>query len=91
MSHFSNHSDFYNSFILLSENEKQNPLNVLARFTEDYKLSELREILFDINYACLISDLPPYDDPGARADLVLHNRRLEELFEALFLFIVIRK
>jgi hypothetical protein len=39
----------------------------------------------------MVVDVPPFDEPGSRADILLYYSRLEELFEALFLLQVLRK
>jgi hypothetical protein len=87
MLQYSNPSNFYDGVIRLTEEAKSNPLKVLIEFTEDYTLSELREFLSDIGEVCITSDIPPFDCGRNRADLLLHNNRLEELYEAVFLLV----
>lgn len=88
MSHFLTHSTFYNGTIFLSEKEQKDPYRVLRQFTSDYKLAELRQILYDISHACVTSDTDLYAESAeARADLLFYCSRIEVVCEAIFLLV----
>lgn len=77
-------SEFLDQPILLSVEEKNNPRSVLERFTDDYKLCEIREVIENIITVCLTSDIPPYDEGTERANLRLFCKNALLVFEAAF-------
>jgi len=85
MFQFRNHSEFFNQPILLATADLEDPQSVIQKFFEDYKLTELRDFVSQTNYLCMVSNLPPFDDPEERANILLYHHRLEELYEALSL------
>ena len=87
MSEFFNHPDFFNKPVLLSEAERDDPLKVLRQFFADYRLSELRQILQDMQGICMTTDQPPFSDPQRRADYLLYERNLVGLLEAAFILV----
>ena len=87
MSEFLNHPDFFNEPVLLSEAERNDPIKVLRDFFADYRLSELRQLLGDIQEICLTTDQPPFSDPQRRADYLLYERNLVGLLEAAFVLV----
>jgi hypothetical protein len=84
MSHFYDRSEFYNKPIKLNEEEMKNPHAVLRAFFEDFRLSELRELIGQIGQVCLSTDHPPFDEPTERANLIEYHLKLEMVFEAAF-------
>jgi len=82
MSPFHNHCDFFNQPILLSKELQKDPAAFLDRFFGDYSLCELRAWLAEITETCLTTDMPPFDEAGKRADLMLLFKNVECLFEA---------
>lgn len=55
MNNFNLHSKFYNQPILLTEEEKKDPLPVIRRFFEDVKLVEVRIHLYNLLEVALIT------------------------------------
>jgi hypothetical protein len=82
MSHFQKHQEFYDKPILLSEEEKKDPLKVIEEFFTDYNLSEIREINYDVDRVCLSSDSPPFHDPEERDLLISYRESEEKVLEA---------
>ena len=85
MSQFQYHRDFYNNPIYLTEEQRENPSNVLDDFFTDYSLSEVRDILNTNAEVCLTCDVHPYDTGEKRADFLHFQKKLELLLEAAFL------
>jgi hypothetical protein len=85
MSEFLNHPEFFNDAVMLSEVERSDPIRTLREFFADYRLSELRQFLNDIQEICLTTDRPPFADPQRRADYMLYQRNLMILLEAAFI------
>lgn len=87
MSHFQQHSKFYNLPIHLSEDEMKAPLSVVDDFFTDYKLNEIRELNDQTLHICLTCDSPPFDN-GSERDRILDYRRKEErVLEAAYLLL----
>jgi len=78
---------FFNQPILLTEEERLNPILVFERLCIDYNLSEVRDICENISSVCLTSDFSPYDDGNERANLQLFCKNILTLFEAVFCFV----
>lgn len=85
MSHFQDHRDFYNDPIYLTEEQRENPSNVLDDFFTDYSLSEVRDILSNNTEVCLTCDVHPYDTGEKRADFLHFQKKVELLLEAAFM------
>jgi|SRR6186713_847220 len=85
MSVFLQQAEFYNLPIHLTDEQKANLPQVLANFFVDYRLSELRDLLSQIDEVCLTTNTWPFCEPEKRADLILYHKKLEILFEATFL------
>ncbi|MDO6433876.1 hypothetical protein Q4E93_24935 [Flavitalea sp. BT771] len=83
MSRFNQSSEeLFDKIIYLEEEDKQEPLRVFRRFYNDYRLHELRYILWSMVEACLTTDNSEFSEPEERADLLLRCRHFEELLEA---------
>jgi len=82
MSQFQQHSAFFNKPIILTEEEKGDPMSVIIGFFTDYNLSEVREIHQNMVNVCLTSNAPPFDDPEERDNLIAFRESEEKLMEA---------
>jgi hypothetical protein len=87
MSHFQQHSDFYDKPIFLSEEEKKAPLSVFEDFFTDYKLNEIREIHQHTVHVCLTSDSPPFHNVCERDRLLHYRETVEKVLEAAYLLL----
>lgn len=85
MSHFQQHPAFFNKPIILTEEERKNPIRVIIDFFTDYNLSEVREIHQNIDHVCLTSNVPPFDDPEERDSLLSFRESEEKVMEAALL------
>jgi hypothetical protein len=90
MSHYINHSKFYDQPILLSRDEIEDPYRVLDRFFGDYRLSEVRHILSEIKETCLTTDNTCYSEPAERANLITFCNRIERVLEAVQLIMKLK-
>jgi hypothetical protein len=84
MSPFQLQSEFYNQPVRLTEEQRENPVNVLDEFFADYSLSEVRDILNTNSEVCLTSDLHPFDVGEGRANFIYFQQKVELLLEAAF-------
>jgi fido (protein-threonine AMPylation protein) len=84
MSPFQLQSEFYNQPVRLTEEQQENPVNVLDEFFTDYSLSEVRDMLNTNSEVCLTSDVHPYDVGEGRANLIYFQQKMELLLEAAF-------
>lgn len=66
MHYFKLHPEFYNQPILLSEEEKREPLSVIHEFFEDVKLIEVRKHLYNLLEVILTKGDTIYDDATER-------------------------
>lgn len=57
-------------------------MRVIIDFFTDYNLSEVREIHQNIDHVCLTSDVPPFDDPEERDNLLSYRESEEKFMEA---------
>jgi hypothetical protein len=83
MSHFHNHFEFFNQPVWLTNKQQEKPYEVLKDFLDDYKLFELRHLLYKIVEACMTADNPHFSNPEQRANLLLLQVKVEMLFEAV--------
>jgi hypothetical protein len=60
---------------------------VPREFFTDYRLSEPRLILQDMQGICITTDQPPFSDPQRRTDYLLYERNLVGLLEAAFILV----
>lgn len=82
MHNFNLHSEFYNKPILLTEEEKQDPLPVIRRFFEDVKLVEVRIHLYNLLEVALTTPNTIYDDASERDTVVCFIKQMEKMVEA---------
>lgn len=82
MAHFQKHPAFFNKPIILTDEEKNDPMSVIIDFFTDYNLSEVREIHQNIDHVCLTSNAPPFDDPEERNNLLSFRESEEKVMEA---------
>jgi hypothetical protein len=85
MSPFQLHSEFYNHPIRLTEEQRENPSDVLTEFFSDYSLSEVRDILNANAEVCLTCDMHPFEAGERRANFMHFQQKIELLLEAAFL------
>ena len=91
MSHFLYHSAFFDQPVWLTDKQQANPYAVLQDFSTDYRLSELRHLLYKIVEACLTTDNTHFNNPEQRADLLLLQVRIEMLLEAVSIITKMRE
>ena len=82
MSAFLEKKEFFDSVLLLGEEEMQHPVSVFERFFTDYRLHECRHILWAMVETCLTTDNTEFGNPEERADLLLRYKDFERLLEA---------
>jgi len=82
MQPFDLNPEFYNYPIWLSEEEKQDPVNVIKQFFEDVKLIEVRQYLSNMLEACLASPNSLYDDCKERDTILCFCKQLEKMVDA---------
>jgi hypothetical protein len=83
MSKFNQSSEeLFDKILYLEEEDRQEPLRVFRRFFNDYRLHEIRDILWTMVETCITTDNTEFSDPGDRADLLMRYRHFEELLEA---------
>lgn len=71
----------------LSEAEMTDPYCTLTAFVSDYDLSEVRQILNFILETCMTTERFPFAKVEGRSDLLLFYKRIDLLFEAIFLLV----
>lgn len=86
MHNFNLHSEFYNQPILLTEEEKRDPLSVIKRFLEDVKLLEVRIHLYNLLKVALTTPNTIYDEASERDAVVCFVKQLEKMVEAAFVY-----
>ena len=82
MSQFLDKKELYDRILLLRDEEKQDPMGVIAQFFEDYRLHEWRHTLWAMVETCLTTDNTEFSDPEERGNLLQRWRDLERLLEA---------
>jgi hypothetical protein len=82
MSRFTDHPDFYDPLICLSNDQKSDPSLTIRDFFANYRLSELRKIQDEIQKVCLTSEDAAFSDPKGRSNLLRYNDKLICLLEA---------
>jgi len=83
MSKFNQESEeIFDKILYLEEEDRQEPLRVFRRFFSDYRLHEVRDILWSMVETCITTDNSEFSEPGDRADLLMRYRHFEELLEA---------
>lgn len=84
MHNFNLYSEFYNQPILLTEEEKIDPLPVIRSFFEDVKLIEVRTHLYNLLEVALTTPNTIYDEASERGSVVCFVNQLERMVEAAF-------
>ncbi len=79
---FELHPEFYNQPILLTEEEKQDPLSVIREFFEDVKLIEVRIHLYNLLEVALTTPNTIYDDASERDAVLCFIKCLEKIVDA---------
>lgn len=86
MTHFTLHPQFYNRPIRLSEEEQDDPQDVLHGFFINNPLSAIRETLWKMMEACIgTPDELAFETPENRENLLLFYDELEQALEAALL------
>lgn len=75
----------FNQLTCLSQEEQENPAEVLEAFFENYHLKEIKEYLWDWLVAALSSNNGTYQTGEARSNLLFFYENIETLAEAIFL------
>jgi hypothetical protein len=79
------HAEFYNQPILLTEEEKQDPLPVIKRFFEDVKLVEVRTHLYNLLEVPLTTPNTIYDEASERDTVLCCVKQLEKVIEIAYI------
>jgi hypothetical protein len=85
MSYILQRPTLFDQPILLSEEEKQNPLAVIEGLFADHRLYEIKDFLEDVMEVCLTTDNVPFFEPEKRSDLLAFKNAIEKCLEAAFL------
>lgn len=85
MHNFELHPEFYNQPILLTEEEKQNPLSVIHEFFEDVKLVEVRIHIHNLLEVTLTRPNTIYDNSSERDIVLCFVKQLEKMVDAAWL------
>jgi hypothetical protein len=85
MSPFQNNPEFYDRPIRLTEQQKEQPLEVIRSFFQNCHLHELRRVLWKMLETSLTVRNSVYDDATERSQLLWFYRELETMLEASFL------
>lgn len=76
------HPEFYNQPILLTEEEKQDPLSVIREFFDDVKLIEVRIHLYNLLKVALTLPNTIYEEASERDTVSCFIKQLETMVEA---------
>lgn len=82
MHNFNLHSEFYNQPILLTDEEKQDPLPAIRAFFEDVKLVEVRTHLYNLLQVALITPNTIYDEANERDAILCFIKEIETVMVA---------
>ena len=85
MNYFLTNPALFDHPLHLTQEEQQNPYQVLTRFCEDYRLHELRDYQWSQLEVCLTTENTSFHEPDQRADLIYRHQRIEKVLEAIFL------
>jgi hypothetical protein len=85
MHNFELHPEFYNQPILLTEEEKQDPLSVIREFFDDVKLIEVRKHVYNLLEVALTGANTIYDDAIERDAVLSFIKQLMRMAEAGYL------
>jgi hypothetical protein len=87
MSHYQNHSDFYDKPVLLTADEMEDPYQIITVFFGEYPLSLVRETNRNIDQACLATDVAPFEQAQERESLMLYRWFETKLLEAAYVLL----
>jgi hypothetical protein len=79
---FELHPDFYNHPILLTDEQKQDPVSVIREFFDDVKLIEARVHLHNLLEVALTRPNTFYDEAGERDAALCFIKQIEKTLEA---------
>jgi hypothetical protein len=82
MHNFELHPEFYNQPILLTEEDKKDPLSVIRCFFDDVKLIEVRMHLNNLLEVALTRTNTIYDEAKERDALLCFIKQLETMVDA---------
>lgn len=74
----------FDKTVLLTEEERANPLLVFQELFIDYKPHELHNILAVMVEVCVTSDNTEFSEPTARQDLFTTGRHLQKVIQAMY-------
>jgi hypothetical protein len=78
---FRNHPEIFNSPLLIA-NSQISAFKALDEFYENYKLGELKQVLWKMLEVCITTDNEQYSRPLERSNLLQQIKDLEKLLEA---------
>ncbi|MEI6265457.1 MAG: hypothetical protein WCP74_10135 [Sphingobacteriia bacterium] len=86
---FDLHPEFYNNPILLTEEEKLNPTDVIKEFFSEVNLIEVRWHISNLIEVALTRPNTIYDDSMERDEILAFSKQLEKLVEAAKVSVVV--
>ena len=87
MPHFLDQAEKFDLSFRLTNEEMENPLQILKEFFCDYNLNELRHTLWEIVEACLTTDNDQFSEAEQRGDLLTFYEKAETLLEAVYILV----
>lgn len=75
-------SGFKNRIVLSTQNEKENPLDVIKSIFLEVKTEEIGDMIKRVIEVCLTTHNRSFDKPSERYELLLIFKKLEHLIEA---------
>ncbi len=81
---YSQHSEFFDQPIRLTEEEKKDPLQVINFFFGAHHLHEIRQILWNLFETSITTDNHMYDESRERDKLLCFYQQLETMLEAAY-------
>ena len=82
MNYFELNREFYNHPIMLTDEEKKDPLSVIQAFFDDVKLIEVRIPLYNLLEVALTKGETVYDDAMERDAVLCFVKKLARMVEA---------
>lgn len=81
---FADHPELFNQ-VLHFDPVAVKAEDIIRKFFKDYRLSEIRDILWFWFVAAITAENDQYSDASGRADLLQAYQQIEELIEAAYL------
>lgn len=78
---------FFDQVHLLHDTEKLDPTQVFRTIFEDHRLFELKDVLWDAQEECLLTDHAPFEDSNGRARLIGTILDITRCIEAVKVFV----